>query len=117
VLFLAALYSHKNCLIFAWEYIDLAKLLLEQLHFSSEENHTSNTVVLPEHTYDTQRPLIPDIATWVKVYSAYMLVLTSHHLSSTPELIVQQFEYPSRPVEQVRLLRFWPDQFLGVAIY
>ena len=44
-----------------------------------------------------------DIATWVQVYSIYMLVLSSHHPSSTSELIAYQllivqhskkFEYP-----------------------
>ena len=44
------------------------------------------------------------MATWVQVYSIYKLVLTSHHPSSTSEIIAYQllivqhskkFEYPS----------------------
>ena len=50
---------------------------------------------------DTKNPYI---ATWVQVYSIYMLILSSHHPSSTSELIAYQllivqhsnkFEYPS----------------------
>ena len=47
---------------------------------------------------------ILDMATWVQVYSIYKLVLSSHHPSSTSEIIAYQllivqhskkFEYPS----------------------
>ena len=93
--------------IVAWEYIDLADLLPEQLRHDSTSSTTANVVILPELACDIQRRKkrqIPDIATWVQVYSIYMLVLSAHHPSSTSELIAYQllivqhskkFEYPS----------------------
>ena len=64
-------------------------------------------MVLPQALYDTQRRkkrLIPDISTWVQVYSTYMLVLAAHSPEQALELIAykllivwhsQKFEYPS----------------------
>ena len=64
-------------------------------------------VVIPEATFATQRRKrrsIPDIATWIEVYSTYMLVLGSAYPSQFPELVAYQllivrhsksFKYPS----------------------
>ena len=69
---------------------------------------TNNSlVILPESAYSTQRRKrrqIPDIATWVQVYTIYMLVLATSVPDQLPELIAYQlliaqhsrrFEYPS----------------------
>ncbi len=93
--------------IVTWEYIDLGSLLPEQLQTAASTAHSSSIVILPESLYETQRRKkrqIPDIATWVQVYSIYMLILASKHPDHLPELIAYQllivqharkFEYPS----------------------
>ena len=92
--------------ILAWEYVDLGTLLPEQLH-SAASTSSSAIVILPESTYEThkrKKRQIPDIATWVQVYSIYMLILASKYPDSITELIAYQlmivqhsakFEYPS----------------------
>lgn len=92
----------------AREYIDLSSLLPEQLHSAdSLSGTTSNIVILPESTYEThkrKKRQIPDIATWVQVFSTYMLALAPHFPDQLTELIAYQllivqharkFEYPS----------------------
>lgn len=92
--------------ILAWEYIDLSDLLPEQLRRSVTATAAS-IVLLQESAYETnhrKKRQIPDIATWVQVYSTYMLVLASKFPDSLPELIAYQlfivqhstkFRYPS----------------------
>lgn len=93
--------------ITAWEYIDLTDLLPDQLHQAPPTHSSPNIVVLTRTIYDTQRRkkrLIPDISTWVQVFSTYMLVLASHSPAHALELISYQllivqhskkFQYPS----------------------
>ncbi len=88
------------------EYFDLADLLPDQL-LSSPSTSTNTLVVLPESAYATHRRKkrqIPDIATWVQVYSTYTLILGSAFPNQLPELIAYQllivqhsikFQYPS----------------------
>ena len=78
--------------ILSREYFDLADLLPEQLHSSTTPTNNS-LVILPESAYSTQRRKrrqIADIATWVQVYSTYMLVLASTFPDQLPELIAYQ---------------------------
>ena len=88
------------------DYFDLDDLLPEQLLSTTSPNNNT-VVILPESAYATQRRKkrhIPDIATWVQVYSTYMLVLGSAFPDQLLELIAYQllivqhskrFEYPS----------------------
>ena len=88
------------------DYFDLADLLPDQI-LSSSGSSNSTVVILPESVYAThrrKRRQIPDIATWIQVYSIYMLVLGSAYPDQLPELIAYQllivqhsikFEYPS----------------------
>ena len=78
--------------ILSHEYIELADLLPEQLHLSTTSIYNS-LVILPESAYSTQRRKrrqIPDIGTWVQVYSVYMLVLATFVPNKLPELIAYQ---------------------------
>ena len=78
--------------IISREYFDLADLLPDQL-LASPGPSTSTLVILPESAYSTHRRKkrqIPDIATWVQVYSTYMLVLGSAFPNHLPELIAYQ---------------------------
>ena len=89
-----------------YEYVDLPDLLPDQL-LSNSTSSTDTVVVLPESAYATHRKKkrqIGDIATWVQVYSTYMLVLGSSSPHLLPDLIAYQllivqhskkFEYPS----------------------
>ena len=69
-----------------------ADLLQDQLHSSTSPINNS-LVILPESAYSTQwrkRRQIADIATWVQVYSTYMLVLPHFLPHQLPELIAYQ---------------------------
>ena len=94
--------------IISWEYVDLGELLPEHLRLASSSSAISSSVViLPESSYHTHRRKkrqITDIATWVQVFSTYMLVLATKHPEALPELISyqllivqhsQKFRYPS----------------------
>ena len=94
--------------IISWEYVDLGELLPEHLHLASSGTSTSSSVViLLESSYNTHRRKqrqITDIATWVQIFSSYMLVLATKHPEALPELISyqllivqhgQKFRYPS----------------------
>ena len=93
--------------IMAFEYVDFADLLPDQLRTSGAGEINNKFVILPESTYETQRKKkrqIPDIATWIQVYSIYFLAMASHFKEMVPELIAYQlcivqhskrFEYPS----------------------
>ena len=66
--------------ILSWEYVDLADLLPDQFHISTTSNLSNQVVVLPESSWDMRRRKkcqISDIATWVEVYSTYILVLST----------------------------------------
>ena len=78
--------------IINWEYIDLSELLPEQLN-QSITSITSTVVILPESTYNTQcrqKNQIQNIASWVQVFSTYMLALSTKFPESLPELIAYQ---------------------------
>jgi hypothetical protein len=94
--------------IISWKYIDLGELLPEHLQLASTGTAVSSSVViLPESSYNTHRRKkrqIADIATWVQVFSSYMLVLSTKYPEALPELISyqllivqhsQKFRYPS----------------------
>lgn len=94
--------------ILAREYIDLSSLLPEQLRTAEScTSSSSNVVILPESAYEVhkrKRKQISDIATWVQVYSTYMLILLTKYPDQVTELIAYQllivqhsrkFEYPS----------------------
>ena len=84
----------------------MADLLPDQI-LSSPGPSSSTLVILPESAYATHRRKkrqIPDIATWVQVYSTYMLVLGSAFPDQLPDFIAYQllivkhsvkFDYPS----------------------
>ena len=92
--------------ILSRDYFDLADLLPDQLQ-PAPSAPTTSLVILPESSYATQRRKrrqIPDIATWVQVYSTYILVLASSFPEQLTELIAYQllivqhsrrFDYPS----------------------
>lgn len=79
--------------ILAWECVDLSDLLPEQLCSdpSLGSSGASQIVVIPEHLWDTNRHKkkcqIPDIATWVKVFCTYLLVISTDSPEALPELI------------------------------
>ena len=93
--------------ILAWEYIDLADLLPEQLSAITPDTGRDQIVVLPESSWDTRRRKkrqIPDLATWVEVFTTYLLVLSSRFPETLRDLISYQlfivkhskrFRYPS----------------------
>ncbi len=79
--------------ILAREYIDLGSLLPEQLRTAEATAQSSNVVILPESSYEVhkrKRRQIPDIATWVQVYSTYVLILISKYPDQVTELIAYQ---------------------------
>lgn len=80
--------------ILAWEYIDLADLLPEQLGASTPDARCDQIVVLPESSWDTRRRKrrqIPDLVTWVEVFTTYLLVLSSRFPETLRDLISYQF--------------------------
>ena len=95
--------------ILAGEYIDLSDLLPEQLRINtpSHSSSTKEVVIIPESSWDTRRRKkrqITDIATWVEVFSTYILVLSTQFPEYWPELVAYQlsivklskrFRYPS----------------------
>ena len=93
--------------ILAWEYIDLADLLPEQLTASTPYASSNQIIVLPESSWDTRRRKkrqIPDLATWVEVFTTYLLALSSRFPEMLRDLITYQlfivkhskrFKYPS----------------------
>ena len=95
--------------ILAGEYIDLSDLLPEQLRINtpSHSSSTKEVVIIPESSWDTRRwkkRQITDIATWVEVFSTYILVLSTQFPEYLPELVAYQlsivklskrFRYPS----------------------
>ena len=95
--------------ILAWDYIDLSDLLPEQLRVTTPGTFSpgKEVVVVPELSWDTRRRKkrqIVDIATWIEVFSIYILVLSSRFPEFLPNLISYQltivklskrFRYPS----------------------
>ena len=95
--------------ILAWEYTDLSELLPDQLraYDSPASNQDAKIVLLPQQTWETQRRKrrqIIDIASWIHVYSTYMLIISSRFPEALPDLIAYQllivkqakrFRYPS----------------------
>ena len=86
----------------------MSSLLPDQLHSAASTGTPNNSIViLPEAAYEThkrKKRQIPDIATWVQVYSVYTLILTTQYPEAVKELIAYQlfivqhsrkFEYPS----------------------
>lgn len=54
---------------------------------------SSSMAIIPESSYHTQchkQCQITDIATWVQVFSSYMLVQATKHPEALPELISYQ---------------------------
>lgn len=95
--------------ILALEYIDFADLLPDQLRSVASQggNSTDKVVILPESLYESNKKRkrqIPDIATWIEVFSIYILALAPKYPDMLPELTAYQllivqhsrrFEYPS----------------------
>ncbi len=95
--------------ILTWQYTDLSELLPDQLRSSATNTPSidSHLILVPQRTWESQKKRkrqIADIATWVQLYSTYMLILSSKHPQALPELISHQlfivkaamkFEYPS----------------------
>ena len=92
------------------EFVDLTLLLPDQLQASiapSGSCSDTSVVILPSTAWDTQRRKrrqIGDIATWVQLFSIYMLILASAHPGDIPKLVAYQllivkhakkFKYPS----------------------
>ena len=81
--------------ILAWEYTDLSELLPDQLraYDSPASNQDAKIVLLPQQTWETQRRKrrrIIDIASWIHVYSTYMLIISSRFPEALPDLIAYQ---------------------------
>ncbi len=92
--------------ILSWQYTDLSELLPDQLR-SSSSTTDPQIVLFPQRSWESQKKRkrqIIDIATWVQLYSTYILILSSRHPQALPELIAYQlfivkaakkFRYPS----------------------
>ncbi len=92
--------------ILSWQYTDLSELLPDQLR-SSSSTTDQQIVLFPQRSWESQKKRkrqIIDIATWVQLYSTYILILSSRHPQALPELIAYQlfivkaakkFRYPS----------------------
>ena len=94
--------------ILRWEYTDPSMLLPDQLQSLSSSANSVNEasiVVLPSATWETQRRerrQIPDIATWVQLFSTYMLILAQRYPNSLTDLI----QYQLLLVKQARKFRY-----------
>ena len=78
---------------------------LQSLSSSVNSVNEASIVVLPSATWETQRRKrrqIPDIATWVQLFSTYMLILAQRYPNSLTDLI----QYQLLLVKQARKFRY-----------